>query len=141
MAYKPISHTSEIGFEVSSMDLAKLFIECARAMFREMLGSLYGIKILQEKKVHLEGEDLEDLLHKWLSHLLYEFETSKMIYRQFKVNINFEDDKFKLDATIGGEPFDPNKHTIRKALKGVTRHKLHVERERGIWRASVIIDV
>jgi len=141
MAYKPISHTSEIGFEVSSMDLSKLFVECARAMFREMLGSLYGIKILHEKKVNLEGEDLEELLHKWLSYLLYEFEANKMIYRQFNVNIDFDDDKFKLTATIGGEMFDPNKHSIKKALKGITRHKLHVERERGIWRASVVIDV
>ena len=141
MAYKPISHTSEVGFEVSSMDLGKLFVECARAMFREMLGSLYGIKVIEEKKIRLEGEDLEDLLHKWLSQFLYEFEVNKMIYRQFNVNIDFEDDGFKLIATAGGEMFDPNKHRIKRALKGITRHKLHVERERGIWRASVIIDV
>ncbi|MDT7903842.1 MAG: archease [Candidatus Caldipriscus sp.] len=141
MAYKPISHTSEVGFEVSSMDLEKLFVESARALFREMLGSLYGIKIQGEKKIYLEGEDIEDLLHKWLSQLLYEFETSKMVFRQFDVKIEFEDDKFKLHAKLGGEPFDLSKHSIKKALKAVTRHKLHVERERGIWRASVIIDV
>jgi len=141
MAYKPLSHTAEIGFEVSSMDLNKLFVESARAFFRELLGTLYGIKIHQEKKVTFEAEDLEELLHKWLSFLLTEFEVNKMVYRQFDVNIDFEGDKFVMEATMGGEPFDPEKHKLKRHLKAVTRHKLHVERERGIWRASVVIDV
>ena len=123
------------------MDLNKLFVESARAFFRELLGTLYGIKIHQEKEAQFEAEDLEELLHKWLSHLLYEFEVHKMVYRQFDVEIEFEGDKFVMFAKMGGEPFDPEKHKVKRHLKAVTRHKLHVERERGIWRASVVIDV
>ena len=48
---------------------------------------------------------------------------------------------FELEATAAGEPYDPERHPVKIAIKAVTYHQLAVEQTASGWRARVIFDI
>jgi SHS2 domain-containing protein len=46
-----------------------------------------------------------------------------------------------LEATARGEPYDENRHPIKTTVKSATYHQLRIRREKGIWKAQIILDL
>ena len=72
--YEPLSHTGDLGLLVYGRDLPTLFVHAAWAMF-DVLSDASTIRPLQTLTVDVSATDLEDLLVRWLSELLYLYDT------------------------------------------------------------------
>ncbi|MEW6686462.1 MAG: archease [Candidatus Edwardsbacteria bacterium] len=135
--YEIIDHTADIGIRAFGKDLKKLFSTTAFGMF-EILVDLNLVSENITKSVVVEAEDLEQLLVKWLSELLYLYETKGIIFKRFEIK---KITPQRLESNVFGENINPSKHQIKTEIKNVTYHQLRVERTKDGWLAEVIFDL
>jgi SHS2 domain-containing protein len=91
--------------------------------------------------IELQAASIEDLLVDWLNELLYHFEVRNLPAADADVRIVQDEGRWRLTATVHGEPFDAARHPSRVAIKSATCHSLHVEQREGEWRARIVFDV
>lgn len=137
MRYETIDHPADIGVRSFGENLRELFATAAYAMF-DILADLS--KVAERVCVELEvrAGDLEELLHEWLSELLYRYEVEEFLFKRFDIR---EIDQGRIAAACWGELRDPDKHNISTEIKSVTYHQLKVEKRAEGWVAEVIFDI
>jgi SHS2 domain-containing protein len=140
--YEFFDHTADIGAHIYGATLPELFSNAARAMY-EVLGRLEKSEVYPPqagaKSVQIEAQTLEDLLHDWLTELLYDFSTRQVLYDRLDIS---EVTPQRVVATVTGGVVDFARSELREEIKGVTYHQLRVEQiADGMWQADVIFDV
>jgi SHS2 domain-containing protein len=135
--YEFIEHTADLGFKVYGASPEKLFTHAAEAFF-EALVALESVKERIERSIKVEADGLDNLMVRWLSELLYLYDTEMLVFKSFQVK-RIEDNH--LEANARGEVLDPARHEIKTGIKAVTYHKLYVKERRGGWEAQVILDI
>jgi len=155
--YETFDHTADLGLRVRAADAAELFTDAARGLFSAMLANPDAVNPVEEIAIHLEGNNLEELWHDWLSELLYVFHGRRMALVEFHVDLNLPatgaapsenvdaetrvSPPMILNATARGEPIDPSRHQIEMEVKAVTWHQLKVEQSPEGWLGEVILDI
>ena len=135
--YKTIEHTADIGIEVESDSLARLFAVSACAMF-DLMGDLSGVRPLRKAVVSLEADSVEELRITWLNELIFRAEISGMFFSKFEIE---SVDEALLKASVWGEPYDEDIHSMSHLVKAATYHELEVKHSDRGWSARVIFDV
>jgi SHS2 domain-containing protein len=135
--YEPLSHTGDLGMLVFGRDVPELFAHAAWAMF-DLMSDATTIRRLQTIPVSVEGTDLEDLLVRWLSELLYLYDTQRFLCSVATFSIL---EPTRLTAAAQGETFDATRHPIDTEIKAVTYHQLAITSQARGWQARVIFDL
>ncbi|HLP15279.1 MAG TPA: archease [Bacteroidota bacterium] len=134
-AHKLIEHPSDVGIEAHGQALAEAFEEAADGMM-EIIAERSAVQSDVERTIELAADDIEQLLVKWLSELLYLYDGEHFLPSVIRID---ELTETRLRATIAGEMFDAARHVPLLDIKAVTYHQLNVDRERHIVR--VFLDV
>ena len=136
--YEFFEHPADIGVQVRGATLAELFTHAAQAL-GAALGQLAPTGPPRQKSITLTADSLEDLLHDWLSELLYEVDTHHVCYDQITI---LTIGPHQLNATVGGTASDFTRSRVNAEIKAVTYHQLAVqELPDTSWQATVIFDV
>ena len=136
-----LEHTADLEFASYGKTLDECFENSARAFFTAVLNP-DSIEIKKKRKIKLSAQDLETLLHDWLSELLFLFEVEFLVFKEFKVKIKKLDDRgYELSAEVSGEELNLEKHAIEAEIKAVTYHNLLVEKKNNFWSARVLCDI
>jgi SHS2 domain-containing protein len=135
--YKLIDHTADIGIEVTGASEAELFAAAALAVF-DLLTDPEKVEGKTEKHLAVEGMDRVDLFINFLREVLYLYNGEGFLLNGVRVASISET---RVVANVCGEPYDPDRHTIKTELKAVTYHQAYVRKDDGIWKAQVIFDV
>jgi SHS2 domain-containing protein len=137
LTYQIIDHAADIGIIVQAADIKDLFMRAAYAMTDIMVeGDIEGKRVRRELTV--EGEDLPDLMVRWLGEVLYLFEAEKLIVRDIEITSVSETE---LESVLSLVRFRKGRHQIAREIKGVTYHQISVERKDGEWEARIIFDI
>lgn len=140
MAHTFIDHTANVAADLDGRSPGELFASAARAL-TDTITPLEGIRASITQSITTDAPTLEDLMVDWLNELLYRFEVRNILFSQFDVGIEGEAGGWRLEATAGGEPFDPARHPSRVLVKSATYHGLHIRCEDGTWRARIVFDI
>ncbi|MCD6522832.1 MAG: archease [Candidatus Diapherotrites archaeon] len=136
MAYEYLDEiTSDVMFRATAPTLKELFEDCAKAMMSVM----YNLNKVEEKKkirIEIAAENEKELLYKWLSELLAQFEINEMLFSKFNVS---EIDNKHLRAEVFGDDVKPE--LIQTLVKGVTMYRFDLKRKDGKWIATVVVDI
>jgi SHS2 domain-containing protein len=135
--YRLIDHTADIRIQVLGGSRKDLFANAAMAMF-DLLTILKTVDGIEEKRITVEGADIEDLLINFLREILYLFNGESWLLKRCKV---VKLTSKCLDAQLWGEPYNLQKHTIKTELKAVTYHQLGIKKNTKGWQAEVVFDV
>ena len=135
--YQPLSHTGDLGMIAYGHELPDLFTHAAWAMF-DLMSDATTIRPLQSITVEVAAIDIEDLMVRWLSELLYRYDTERFLCCAATFPTL---EPIRLTATVQGEPFDPSRHPIDTEIKAVTYHQIAVEQVDGSWQTRVIFDL
>jgi SHS2 domain-containing protein len=125
-----------VGIVAHGRDLPSLFANAALGMFALMV-DLEGVQERQERRIEVAARDLEGLMVRWLTELLYHLDAHEMLFSRFEV---LTVDDTHLEARAFGEPIDRERHNLHFGVKAVTRHMLEVAREDG-YRATILFDI
>ena len=135
--YLLLDHTADMGMEITGSDPAELFIKAGKALIHIMLGDIRS-KGQETMNISLTGDDLSDLMVRWLTEILYLFEGEHLI----TADINIDNlSSTTLNVSLVLTPFDPSQHEVLRDIKAVTYHQIDVTRQHGIWKARVIFDL
>lgn len=138
--YKLLDHTADVRVEVWGKTRKELFSNAVEAMFDVMvdLPCNEKIKPLEEKKVTITGNNLEDTLINFLRETLYLFNGQGWLVRDCKL---LELTSKSIIVRLQGEPYNRQKNQMKTEIKAVTYHGLMISKANKSWQAKVVFDV
>ena len=132
-------HTADVGFRVWGVSLDDLFVTAAEAMFDYIVANRGEVREVTEDHLELQADSPPELLATWLDELLFRSETRHWLYTRFAVRVSA--DGRSLQADVGGEAMDRDRHILDHEVKAVTRHGFGVEPDGTGWKAEMILDI
>ena len=138
IAFEYLEHTADVMFRAYGKTAEEMLCNAATALFQAMVDPT-TIAAQESWTVELEGDDLEDLAYRWLSEIIFLFETESAVFSTFSLQLK-QDGKMRLYGKIGGERIDLGRHAFENEVKAVTRHKFGIKKNQ-IWCIQVVLDV
>ena len=135
--YTLLDHTADLGIRVYGTDLKDLFEGAGRALMHLMVKAKIPNKT-RSMKISVSGEDLADLMVRWLGEILYLFTGENQLVTSIRMG---SVSSSHLDAILETVPFEPEIHEILSEIKAVTYHQIEVTEIENGWEAKVIFDV
>jgi SHS2 domain-containing protein len=135
--YEIIDHTADLGIIVKGGNIKELFVNAANAMTDLMVKSDIREKGTKRRLI-VEGEDLPDLMVRWLSEILYLFNGEQILVSAIEIS---SISPTRLQSKLSVTSLNKIRHEILREIKAVTYHQIGVEETVGGWEARVIFDI
>jgi protein archease len=135
--YKIIDHPSDVGIEARGLNLAEAFSSAASGLMSIIL-DLNTVSPTEEKEIIITADDEGQLLVKWLSEILYLYDGTRFVCKEFKIQ-GLE--PTCLRALVRGEEFSEAKHRTKLDVKAITYHQLLVEENDKGGLVRVYVDI
>jgi SHS2 domain-containing protein len=135
--FETFDHTADLGLRVTASDLDELFAEAACGLTSLLVEDPATLGADDLAEIPISGDDLDLLLFDLLGELLFRFETTGFLGREFVVTRTTGG----LVAEARGEVIEDQPHRLAREVKAITYHGLKVERQGGRWLAEVIVDI
>lgn len=132
-------HTADVGLKIRGRDLDDLFRTAAEGVFDYIVVNRRDVRVEQRETLTLAADSASELLTTWLNELIYRLETEHRLYAEFGVAV--AEDGRSLEAEVGGEPIDHDRHVLDHEVKAVTHHGLTIDRVGDEWVAEMILDI
>jgi SHS2 domain-containing protein len=135
-----LEHTADVAISASGDSLAEALAWLAAGMF-SLIVDPETVASSQCQRLSVKSRDRETLAVDWLNELLYRYETTGFLPKEFRLSL--AEGEAGLDAICRGEQFDPARHRILTVVKAATYHQLAVLRlkDDGRWRVHVVLDL
>ena len=151
--FKVLDISGDIGLTAYGRSKEEAFVHTALGMY----SLITNPDSIQEKKsVHISvgSQSLDGLLVSWLNELIFHFDAygfigKKIIITAFISSLTLpsqeggrdDGEPFRLEASIYGEEFDPERHDGKLLIKAATYHRLRIEKSDDLWEIDVIFDI
>src|ERR671925_1487666 len=131
--YRITPRQSELAVKVFGSSQADLFANSAFALF-DVMTDLEKIRLQERLPLEVEGTDRDDLMVNWMRELLYLFQGSGYLLKEFEIG----EAKDKLvRAQVYGEKLDPDRHEIKTEIRAVAYHQGRMQKTGDQWTAQV----
>tara|TARA_Y100000310_G_C20629548_1_gene787850 strand:- start:126 stop:539 length:414 start_codon:yes stop_codon:yes gene_type:complete len=137
MSYRFLEHTADVKFLASGKSLEQAFVSAADALIETIAGK---IKILgsEEKKIKVDGKDMESLLYNFLEEFLFLLDSEDFLVGGVK-ELKIDVEKFKLSAVLVGDKASNYKFT--NDVKAITYNEMFVKKQKNKYVVQVVVDV
>jgi SHS2 domain-containing protein len=135
--YRLTTRQSELAVKVVGDSQADLFANAAFALF-DVLTDVDKIQVQDRLPLEVEGADRDDLLVNWLRELLYLYQGSGYVLKEFTIR-EVKDTAIK--AEVCGEKIDPDRHEIKQEIAAVAYHQSRMAQTGNQWNAQFIFEV
>ena len=135
--YRVTTRQSELAVKVTGGSQADLFANSAFALF-DVISDVEKIEIKERLPLEVEGADRDDLLVNWMRELLYLYQGSGYLLKEFVIR-EVKDTSVK--AEVCGEKVDPDRHEIKQEIAAVAYHQSRMTKTGNQWTAQLIFEV
>ena len=135
--FELFEHTADLGLRVRADTLEELFTDAASGLLAMLVANPDDIRHVETQTISLSADNVPYLLFDWLTELLYAFETDRILFSSFQINIA----GINLSAICRGERMDAERHRMEHEVKAITYHGLRVQQTATGWEAEVIVDI
>lgn len=135
--YRLMARQSALAVKVIGNSQADLFANSAFALF-DVMTDVEKIELKEHLPLVVEGADRDDLMVNWMRELLYLYQGSGYLLREFQVR-EVKDTLVK--AEVCGEKIDPDRHEIKKEVAAVAYHQSRMEKTGNQWTAQLVFEV
>lgn len=138
--FEYLEHTADIKFRAYGQSPDEMLANAALALIGAMTDTS-KVQVKESWKVELAAPEIEQLAYRWLSELVFLFETESAVFSSFDVRVTTGGDgEWGLLATIGGERIDLERHAFDNEVKAVTLHEFEVKKN-DVWCVQTVLDV
>lgn len=138
--YKLFEHKADMGIQGYGTSFEEAFENGAKAMFSIMV-DLEKVAPKNSAKIRCTAEDIESLFVEWLNKLLTKKDIEGMVYSEFNIKIQRQNNSYNLKGSAFGEKLDTTKHGGKTEVKAATYHMLKVTRHNDQFIAQCVVDV
>ena len=136
--FEELEHTADLMIAFYGRSVGELFRNAGLGLFELMVTSQdEGPAHVEE--IHVEGDDLEDLIVNWLRELHGRYVVEDEVITVLE-DCRIDDGR-TIIGRIGVVPFDSAIHRRLREIKAVTYHEVRVGEEGGRWTARIVFDV
>ena len=135
--YRLTTRQSELAVKVTGGSQADLFANSAFALF-DVMADVEKIEIKERLPLEVEGADRDDLMVNWMRELLYLYQGSGYLLKEFVIR-EVKDTSVK--AEVCGEKIDPDRHEIKQEIAAVAYHQSRMTKTGNQWTAQLIFEV
>jgi SHS2 domain-containing protein len=135
--YRLTRRQSELAVRVTGNSQVDLFANSAFALF-DVMADVDKIEVKERINLEVEGTDRDDLMVNWMRELLYLYQGSGYLLREFNIR-EVKDTIVK--AEVCGEKIDPDRHEVKQEIGAVAFHKSRMEKTGNQWTAQVIFEL
>jgi SHS2 domain-containing protein len=135
--YRLTTRQSELAVRVVGNSQADLFANSAFALF-DVMSDIETIEIKDRLPLEVEGADRDDLLVNWMRELLYLYQGSGYLLKEFQIR-EVKDTLVK--AEVCGEKINPDRHEIKQEIATVAYHQSRMAKTGNQWTAQLIFEV
>ena len=131
--YRVIRKSSELSIRLSADSLPQILAEAGAALF-DLLVDMSAVEARESVTLEVEGLDNDDLIANWMRELLYEYQASGFMLKEFDIQ---QAGEFMVRAEARGEKYDPDRHEEREAIGAVDERLTHLGKMGAQWTAQV----
>jgi SHS2 domain-containing protein len=135
--YRIFSRSSELAVKVFGRSQAELFANSAFALF-DLMTDVEKVEVRDQLPLEVEGADRDDLMVNWMRELLYLYQGSGYLLKEFQVR-EVKDNYIR--GQVSGEKFDPDRHEIQREIRAVVSHQSWMEKTGEQWTAQVVFEL
>ena len=135
--YRILSRSSDLLIKVFGGTHAELFANSAFALF-DLITDIGKVEIRERLSLEVEGVNRDDLMVNWMRELLYLYQGSGYLLREFLVH---EARDNYVRGEVCGEKFDPDRHEIQRDIRAVAYHQSRMDKTGDQWTAQVIFEL
>ena len=135
--YRLTTRQSELAVKVTGGSQADLFANSAFALF-DVISDVEKIELKERMPLEVEGADRDDLLVNWMRELLYLYQGSGYLLKEFVIR---EVKDTSLKAEVCGEKVDPDRHEIKQEIAAVAYNQSRMTKTGNQWTAKLIFEV
>ena len=136
--FEYLEHTADIKFRAYGQIPEEMLGNAALALIGAMTDTS-KVRVQETWKVELSASDIEQLAYSWLNEIVFLFETESAVFSSFDVRL-MKNGEWRLQATIGGERIDLERHAFDNEVKAVTLHEFVVKKN-DVWCVQTVLDV
>jgi SHS2 domain-containing protein len=136
--YRITKHQSELAVRVVGNSQADLFANSGLTLFDVMVADLEKVECKDAIPLEVEGTDRDDLMVNWVRELLYLYQGSGYLLKEFLIR---EVKETLVKADVRGEKIDPDRHEIQQEIAAVASHKSRMQKTGNQWTAHLIFEV
>jgi SHS2 domain-containing protein len=129
--------TADIGFYAFGKSLDEAFENSGLAMFN-IISNTDDISAVKSIEFEITSEDKVSLLYDYLEELLFFHETEFMLFSEFDVQIQSNDDGYQLKAIVKGENINWDKHERSCEIKAITYHQMEVIEDEDVMLKAIV---
>lgn len=129
---------ADAAFEAQGRTLSELFSAAGRGL-TSLMAEPSLIRGVQSRPIALTAAAGERLLFDFLQELIFLKDAEGLLFERFELSVR--ESPWRLEGTLYGEPIDPKRHRLGVDVKAVTLHRFGLERRRGVWHATVVLDI
>lgn len=135
--YRITPHHSELAVKVFGSSQVELFQNSGWALF-DVTTDIEKIETKDCVPLEVEGTDRDDLLVNWVRELLYLYQGSGYLLKEFRIS-ELGDKLVKAEAC--GEKIDPDRHEIKSEIMAIAYDKSRMAKTGDQWTAQLIFEV
>jgi len=135
-SYRVTKRQSELAVRVTGKSQAELFANSAFALF-DVMSDVETIAVQERLPLVVEGTDRDDLMINWMRELLYLYQGSGYLLKEFKIN-EVKDTIVK--AEVCGEKINPDRHEIKQEIAAVAYQHGRMEKTGNQWIAQLVFE-
>jgi SHS2 domain-containing protein len=135
--YRILEHPADVGIEAFGHSVEEAF-EYAALGLMSLIVEPASVDPSEQRFVSLNGTDLENLLVRWLSEIIYLYDGEDFLLSDVSVKHLAQGG---LEATLTGEKVNENKHKLRMDIKAITYHQLKVDETQDGVLLRVFLDI
>ena len=133
---KQIDISGDVGLEIYGSDIKAVFTNAALGLYRLITPST--VADVETINLTVTGENIENLLIKWLNELIYIFDVDGLVASRVIIQNIIETELF---AVIVGDFFDTEKYERGLLIKAATYHNFVLKKQNNGYIAKVIFDI
>ena len=141
MPYKELPHTADIRIKVYAESLSQLFSEGILALYDIIFGQIPTCKGIRKDSFSISAYDMDILFHDLLDEVLYLTIVKKRKICQFQLKIDEKIDEQNKTITVNYSYRRIKEGEIKKEVKAITYHNLHIRKKGNFYETEVIMDV
>jgi len=135
--YRILNRSSELVIKVFGKSQAELFANSGFALF-DLMTDIEKVQGQEHLPVEVEGMDRDDLMVNWMRELLYLFQGSGYLLKEFHVADVKEN---YVRGEVVGEKLDPDRHEIQREIRSIAYHQSRMAKTGDQWTAQVIFEL
>jgi SHS2 domain-containing protein len=143
--YRYLEHSTDAIVQAHGSSLDELFENSAMGLVNIMF-DIDKVENRQSETIVASDENLENLLFDWLEKVLLKIFIEQIVLSRFSIRVfekhtNLEEKRYFLEAQVGGEKVNYDKHNYKIEIKAITYHELKIQRTDTGYVATFLVDL